>query len=331
MIPHNRVALDPADITASSAALKSGWLVNGNEQRHFENDICEFLGLPTGHAVATSSGSAALFLAIKLLNSTSVAMPSYVCSSLFQAAGLANTQAEVVDIHSAFPQQVLTTYQAPLAVYPYLYGFSSDLQKTSDPDQTIEDIAQALGASYDGKMLGTIGQCGVLSFYATKLMTTGGQGGMLVSRDKALIDEARKYLNFDMQASSLKHFNLPITEMQCAIGRSQLAALPQKLKRRSDIWRYYQDSGIPLLDTADKKANSVRYRAIVKCDSPEKAIRHFEHHQIKVIAPITRPELIRDTQNAIHLTNSCISIPLYPDLTDEEVEKIALTYQELER
>ena len=329
MIPHNRISLNNADISASSAVLNSGHLAGGKEQRHFENEICEFLGLPHGHAVATSSGSAALFLAMKLLNSTSVAIPSYVCSSLFQAAHLANIEPEIVDIDAAFPRQVLTPYKAPMAVYPYLYGLSSDLSQTCNPNQTIEDIAQALGASYGGKMLGTIGKCGVLSFYATKLITTGGQGGMLVSRDKALIDEARNYLTFDMQASSLQHFNLPITEMQCAIGRSQLAALPQKLKRRSDIWNYYQQSDIPLLDNPDDKANSVRYRAIVHCHSPEKTIRHFENNQIRAILPITRPELISNTENAISLTETLLSIPLYPDLTDEEVEKIVSAYREL--
>lgn len=327
LIPHNKPTLAIEEQTACSEVFASGMLASSKQIEKFEDEICQFLGLPLGHAVATSSGSAALLVALKVLDSQNVAMPSYVCQSLKQASLLAGADADIIDIDqysTNICQTKLSESTADTLIYPYLYGQASQLPKFSG--LIIEDIAQALGAKLDGKMLGTIGDCGVLSFYATKLITSGGQGGMLVSKNKKVIDDARNFLNFDMPTDNKAHFNLPITELQAAIGRVQLGKLHQFIGHREKIWQIYYQAGLPLLTPTKSdihKLNSVRYRAVIMTEKAKELIRFLTTKKIKAIIPIESWELLAPTENAMALANKTVSLPIYPSLTLEQASFIA--------
>ncbi|MEW6989355.1 DegT/DnrJ/EryC1/StrS family aminotransferase [Colwelliaceae bacterium 6441] len=337
VIPHNKPSLGQEELNAAMDVLNSGMLAGGKQVTFFENEMCQFLGLPNGHAVATSTGSSALFLAIQQLNSKKVVMPSYVCQSLKQAAQLAQIKTEFIDIKkgsTTICQNSLSNSNADTLIYPYLYGEASKLPHFSG--HIIEDIAQALGASYNNEKLGTIADIGVLSFYATKLITSGGQGGMIVSKNKEHINQIRHYLDFDMTTDDAAHFNFPMTEMQAAIGREQLKKLPSFIKKRAKIWQIYQQAGLPLLDVNSKMVNqnnrsnshSVRYRAIVVTDKPESLIKYLANKNITAIVPIEDWELLSATENAINLANTTVSLPIYPELSLVQARAIALTCQE---
>ena len=81
MIPHNRPTLGKEEEDAALRVIRRGWLAQGEEVEKFENEFCNFIGLPNGHAVALSSGTSSLYLALNILNAENkkILYPSYVC------------------------------------------------------------------------------------------------------------------------------------------------------------------------------------------------------------------------------------------------------------
>ena len=95
----------------------------------------------------------------------------------------------------------------------------------------IEDACQCLGAKINGKPVGLQGKVGIFSFYATKLITTGGQGGMVVSKDKTFISEVKDFIDFDKRRDDKLRFNFQMTEIQAAFGRAQLRNIKSFIKK----------------------------------------------------------------------------------------------------
>ena len=98
-IPHNKLFLDEQEELAGLRVLKSCWLAQGNETEYFENELCDFIGIPVGHCCTFSSGSAALFVALKVcgVKDSLVAMPVFSCVAALQSVLLANGLPNFVD------------------------------------------------------------------------------------------------------------------------------------------------------------------------------------------------------------------------------------------
>ena len=179
----------------------------------------------------------------------------------------------------------------------------------------IEDCAQCLGGKVRGVLTGQQGIASVFSFYATKLITSGGQGGMFVSRDKGIADAVRDYRNFDCRPDRKSRFNFQMTDLQAAIGRAQLKKLPQFLSRRAELFQIYKDAGLPLLDLPQSSTmlDPVRYRAVVRTTAPQEMLRILAKNGIKGIVPIEDWELLGEGSaypKALHLTKTTVSLPL---------------------
>ncbi|CAK8721708.1 Aminotransferase DegT [Candidatus Electrothrix gigas] len=336
MITHNKPTLEQEEQKAALNTIKSGWVAQGSEVEQFENEFCDFLGLPNQHAVALSSGTAALFMALWVLSAgnKTVALPVYVCSALRNAVGLVNATEILIDTEQNSPNICLSMLQdshAKIAIIPHMFGIPTDLTRINDIE-IIEDCAQSIGTSIHGVPVGLHGTVGIFSFYATKLITSGGQGGMLVSKDKTLIDAVRDYRNFDCRKDKKYRFNFQLTDLQAAIGRVQLQKLPPFLARRSEIFEMYQEAGLTLLDAPQSMdCVSVRYRAVMKTSVPQKIIDHLLHNGIKTIVPIEDWELLGQSNlfpNAHYLTQHTVSLPIYPSLSDIEIYKIIKTIKE---
>ena len=225
MIPHNRPTLGLEEEQAALRIIRSGQLSNGEEVRKFESDFCKFLGLPDGHAVAVSSGSSALFLAMKVLFSEkeTVTIPGYVCSALRNSIELMKCDMEVVDVKKNSPNidnELIRNNSNP-KIIPHMYGIPVDISKLKN-SVVIEDCSHAIGAKINNKFVGTIGEIGIFSFFATKLMTSGGFGGMIVSNDHSKISEIRNFIEYDGKLDKKLHFNFQMGNLHAAIGREQL-------------------------------------------------------------------------------------------------------------
>jgi perosamine synthetase len=192
----------------------------------------------------------------------------------------------------------------------------------------IEDCAHALGARVNGKPVGLEGEFGIFSFYATKMITSGGFGGMLISKNKKHVDEVIDYIVYDKKNDSNRRFNFQMGDLQAAIGREQLRKLPNFLERREKIFKKYKDAGLDILDvpTEDSQVlQPVRYRAVMKTKNQIKTIKSLKDNGI--ITEILNNEWILSQNptkfpNSLNMVHNTISLPIYPSLSDENIEKI---------
>jgi perosamine synthetase len=335
MIPHNRPTLGREEERAAERVLGSGWLAQGPEVEAFENEMCAYLGLPRGHAIATSSGTAALFLALWALGARDarVACPVYACSALTNAIAFAGATPVLIDTARDHPNiDVAATARADaaIAIVPHMFGLPVDLAKLRGMP-VIEDCAQALGASVRGTPVGITGTIGIFSFYATKVITSGGQGGMLVSRQRRIVDAVRDFRQFDGRDDRRPRFNFQMTDLAAAIGRAQLAKLPSFLARRSAIFAEYRNENLALVD-ATSDATPVRYRAVVRSANPRRLIERLAQHGITAIIPVEERELLGPAEHfphAVAFANTTVSLPAYPSLQDGDLSHIVASLRSI--
>lgn len=331
MIPHNKPTLGELETDAVKRVLKNGWVAQGPEVEAFEQEITNYLGLPDGHAVVVSSGTAALFLALWVLgadNETSVGIPVYACSALRNAVAFTGAKAVFLDTGPKLPNIDLgkiNSAEIDILVAAYMFGFPERIQNNHSY-QIIEDLAQAFGASVDGVSAGLNGDIGICSFYATKLFTTGGQGGAIVSRKRDLIDKIRDYREFDCRDDNNIRFNFQMTDIQASIGRVQLNRLKEFIEKRIALMNIYRAADLPLLESSDKGIKTVPYRAIVRSGDPKQIIAALKCIGVNSIIPVERWELLDNDPgyvNAISFTRELLSLPVYPSLNMEDAQRIA--------
>lgn len=263
-----RIYLSPPDIGAAerryvAEAFEGNWVAPvGPNLEAFEREFAAKVGAP--HAVALASGTAALHLALRL---SGVGQgDEVICSTLTFVASAApitylNATPVFVDSESvswnADPDilaEVITrkarTGRAPRAlVVAHLYGQAANLNpiiKICEQHGValIEDAAEALGATYQGKSPGSLGRFGIHSFNGNKIITTSG-GGMLVTHDKALAQQARHLATQARDpAPHYEHttlgYNYRLSNVCAGIGRGQLENLDAKVARRRAHFAAYQ-------------------------------------------------------------------------------------------
>ncbi len=248
IIPHSRPTVGLGDRRAVSAAIASSQLAQGPRVAEFEACVASLLGAAGG--VAVSSGTAALHLALVVLGigpGDEVILPSYLCAGPLHAIQHAGASPRLADCNPATYNLDLThvkrilTRKSKAIIVPHLFGLPADLAElVSLGVPVIEDCAQALGATYQGRPVGGVGTLSVCSFYATKVITTG-EGGMLLSRDPRLLRRAQDLRDYDQRRTLRTRFNYKMTDFQAALGLSQLQKLPDFLaKRRALAERYHQ-------------------------------------------------------------------------------------------
>lgn len=325
-IPHNRLTLGREEEEAAVNVIRSGWLAQGKEVEKFEIEFCHFLNISIGSAVAVSSGTAGLYLSLLALQASGkkVAIPVYTCSALRHAVTLVNGSPILIDCAPQTPNINITAAQllGDIAIIPHMFGIPQAIQTYNG--LVIEDCAQSLGAIVHNVPVGLQGDVGVYSFYATKLLTSGGQGGMVVSKNRSVIDFIKDYRIFDQRKDDKVRFNFQMTDLQAAIGRVQLQKFPQFIKRRAEIYETYKNAGLPLLDV-EQGIHPVRFRAILSTPKQHEVIKALEKENIKAVIPLKSSEIKGEKarfSNAFSLTKNTVSLPIYPTLSDNDVVRI---------
>jgi len=332
-IPHSRPSIAGADIRAVSRVLRSGMLAQGEEVRAFEAEVGAFLGLPPG--VAVSSGTAALHLALQALGVQSgdeVLLPSYVCVAPLHALERLGAVPRLVDAdpetYNLDPDDARRRLgpRTRAMIVPHLFGLPADLGPLLALGVPIlEDCAQAMGATYRGRPAGAHGAVSVLSFYATKLLTTG-EGGMVLSRDPRLRERVRDRREYDQRRRHAARFNYKLTDFQAALGRSQLRRLPAMLARRAAIAAAYRRAwrGLPLRLPAPGPASTHAYHRFVVSSSRAAGALTRQLAALGVVArrPVFQPLHRTLGQPGFPGTSEiyrrAVSLPIYPSLAARE-------------
>jgi perosamine synthetase len=259
-IPVNTPLINNEDALAVAKTIKSGWISSeGPDVRKFENKIANFLGRKFGCAV--SSGTAALEIAIRSLNlkkNDEVIMPTFTIISNAMAIIKSSAKPILVDVDvntwniRIEDIEKKITKKTKCLMIPHIYGLANDMDKILKITKKyniylIEDAAETLGLKYKNKQCGSFGDISILSFYANKHITTG-EGGMLLTNNKKLNEKFKDYRNlcFGSKKNRFNHYdiswNYRYTNIQAALGISQLKRINRIIKKKHEIGNYYYNN-----------------------------------------------------------------------------------------
>jgi perosamine synthetase len=258
LIHVNEPLLREEDFASVMEALRSGWISGaGPHIEAFEQRWAAYCG--RRHGIALANGTVALQVAIDLLDlrpGDEVIMPTFTIISCALPVVLAGATPVVVDADPATWTMDVTQLEAKItprtrAIMPvHIYGHPVDMGPLMDLAQThgiavIEDAAEAHGAEYRGRRIGSFGISSCFSFYANKLVTTG-EGGMLLVDDDALAERARRLRNLAFQPGrrfvhSELGFNFRLTNLQAALGLAQIDRMDDIVARKRRMGQAYTD------------------------------------------------------------------------------------------
>jgi perosamine synthetase len=266
------------ELTYVTECVKSGWISSlGPFVGRFERAMAEFCGVK--HAVATANGTVAIHLALAALGISrgdEVIVPNLTFVATANAVTYTGAKVVLADIDprswnidpSALERRITSRTRAVIVVH--LYGHPCDMRAIKTIARhhrltVIEDAAEAHGAEYHGRMVGSLADVATFSFYANKTVTTG-EGGMCLTNSLRLADRMR-FLKDHAMSRSRRYFhpevgfNYRLTALQAAVGLAQIERLPATLERKRRIAEWYRAAlsevpGITLPPEADGIRNS---------------------------------------------------------------------------
>ena len=244
------------DINSINRALKSGWISSdGPEVKKFEENFSRFIG--RRYSVAVSSGTAALEIAIKALGikkNDEVLIPNFTIIS--NALAIIRQQAKPVLIDCNLKDWNIKiediekniSKKTKAIIITHIYSFPNDMDKILKICKkhnlfVIEDAAEVLGIKYKNRMCGSFGNISTFSFYANKQLTTG-EGGMLSVNSFKIYEKCKSLRNLCFgKLNRFNHddigWNYRMTNMQAALGLSQLKNITHVVKKKIEIGNYY--------------------------------------------------------------------------------------------
>ena len=322
--------LGAAEEAAAGDVIRSGLLAQGPQCAALEDELADYLS--TRHVVVVSSGSAALHLslvALGICKDDSVGLPSYVCAALLNAVRHVRASPYLIDLPESGYNICPTTEPQDLSavIVPHMFGKAAAVDTYTAP--VIEDCAMAIGASAAGRKLGTAGKLGVFSFYATKVLCAG-EGGAVCTDDANLADIVRDLRDYDGRIDDKPRYNYKMTDIQAAVARCQLKSLDRFITmRRHTADRY----GRALRETRaclpEFGEEDIPFRYVVRHpeNDADTLIASFDREDVAARKPVFRPlheylETDLTYENTSRAHTQAVSIPLYPSLTETEIDLV---------
>jgi dTDP-4-amino-4,6-dideoxygalactose transaminase len=334
---------------AVDRVLRSGMLAQGPEVAAFEEEFSEHFGLARA-CIAVSSGTSGLHLGLLssgVKSGDEVIVPSFTFAATANSVALTGATPVFVDIdRDSFclsPAAVeAAVTERTVAIMPvHLYGHPADmpgLQLVADRHglQIFEDAAQAHGASLHGSPVGSFGSFGMFSLYPTKNMTSG-EGGMVSVANEQIERLMRLYRNQGMlrqYENEVVGFNARMSDIHAAIGRVQLTKVGAWTKQRQENAAFLSANieGVttpPVAEGAVHVFHQYTVRVGQDRDGLAKALK--EEHNIGSgmfypvpshrLAPFQSEVDLPETERA---ARECLSLPVHPSLSQEDLERIVL-------
>ena len=327
---------------AAIHALRNESFVGGESVLKFEEEFAHYTG--TKYAVSVNSGNSALQISLMALgigDGSKVITPTNSFIASANCIRMTNAEPILTDIDIRDGGIDLSNSKDNVnAIIPvHIYGnpCNFDSVKLFSEEQNIpiiEDACQAHGAEYKGKKVGSLGDVGCFSFYPTKNMTVGGDGGMTTTDNeetalkiKSIRDNGRKTKNeFDKLG-----FTMRLNTVNAAIGRVQLKHLEEKTARRREIVSIYrknlaQDCILP----ENKDGKSVYHQIVIKHEKRDEIRQVLTSNNIGSAiyyeTPIHKQPIYEEfgykLPNSERFSKEIMSLPSYPQLTDEQALEI---------
>ena len=352
----NQTALDEA----IHRVLSAGRYILGEETSAFEKHFADYIGVP--YAVGVGNGTEAVHLALRGLGigpGHEVITVAHTAVATIAAVEMCGATPVLVDIRpDSYTMDVALLEKArsdrSRAIVPvHLYGQPCDLEEIirfarKHGLYVIEDCAQAHGALYRGQRTGSWGHAAAFSFYPTKNLGALGDGGAITTHDSSLYEKLRALRQYGWDENRISRqagWNSRLDELQAAVLRVKLARLEESNQRRIRIAGAYHEllSRIPELALPSPTAGTthVYHQYVVRCTDPsvrnrlmahlsERSIQTAVHYPVPVHLQPAYANRFPGSHSLPVTEDVCpriLSLPLFPELTDEEIGRVAKTIE----
>jgi len=337
-------------------ALDSGYISSvGKFVKEFEIKFAEYVG--TKYALSTSSGTTALhlsLLAAGIREGDDVIVPDLTFIATANAVKYCGANPVFIDVDKKTlcidykKIEKIITKNTKAIIPVHLYGHPTNMDEILTVAKkynlfVIEDAAEAHGAEYYGKKVGSIGDCGVFSFYGNKIMTTG-EGGMITTNDKFFY-ELSLYLRDQAMDESKRYwhskigFNYRMTNLQAALGVAQLSRINEFIEKKIHIYHTYKkflNNNLKIkLNSEAKWAKNVYWAICVEIDGYNVEKRNDLMDRLKTYGIDSRPYFYpisdmpmyenSNTPVAHSVYQKGINLPSYYNLKDDQIKYICVT------
>jgi dTDP-4-amino-4,6-dideoxygalactose transaminase len=345
-------ALQPEIDSAVRRVFERAWFILGEEGQRFEETFASYLGAKYG--IGVGSGTEALHLALlacgvepgdEVITVPNTAVPT------ISAISFANAVPKLVDIDPetfTIDANKLEAAITPLtkAIVPvHLYGQSADLAPVLEIARrhnlkVIEDACQAHGTLYGDRKAGTFGEAGCFSFYPSKNLGAYGDGGFVCTNDAGLADQLRLLRNYGQRRRYYhitKGFNSRLDEVQAAILRTKLPSLDESNRRRQQIARYYDELLKDTPITTPKRAqygSHIFHLYVIRAPHRDALTAYLAEKEIETIIHYPIPVHLQEAYGYLKLNKGSlpaaekaaeeiVSLPIYPEIREDEIETVA--------
>ena len=332
---------------AIERVLSSGRYILGEEVENFEKEFSSFCGSTYG--IGVSSGTEALFLSLlacgvtpgdEVITVANAGVPP-ICAIEMTGATCVLVDSER-DSYNIDPAKIAAriTHKTKAIIPVHLYGQCADMDSIRSLARkhrlcVIEDACQAHGAVYKGKRVGSMGELGCFSFYPTKNLGAYGDGGMVVTSNKALKEKLRMLRDYGQKTrykNVIKGVNSRLDEMQAAILRVKLKRLESWNKMRRELAKIY-DTNIhsEFVSTPVRmEYGEHAYHIYAICSGKRDALKQYlEKMGVHTIVHYPGPIYMQKAYQNLKKKNTCpvseklaksvLSLPLYPEIREEDV------------
>jgi dTDP-4-amino-4,6-dideoxygalactose transaminase len=353
-------SIKPEIDEAISRVIKSGQYISGENVERFEKELATYLGVK--FVVGVGSGTDALefsMRAIQLSEQRNCVAPANTFFSIVSAVESSRGTLKLADIETSTfnldPDSLKKSIDTTHAIVPaHAYGQMADMDPISElkEDQqcyVVEDIAQALGASYKGKMAGSVGDISCISFYPTKNLGAFGDAGAIATNDQELTQNIRAQGNYG-QEKRYRHAsvgrNSRLDELQAAILRVKLRHLKKWNNDRQAHARLYQEYLEPIEQVAVPQTAKDRQHVfslyVISCEQRDR-LRSFLDRK-RVSTEIHYPIPLHRQPACAYLgykqgafpkaedaATKILSLPMYPELKEEEITYVCQNIKDFYR
>jgi perosamine synthetase len=359
-IPLSGPDITEADIQSVVDVLRTPRLSIGPQMEAFEAAVANYTGVP--HGVALSSGTAGLHLGLAALGigeGDEVILPSFTFIAVAHAVLYRRARPVFADIDpitlNLTPETVAAaiTPRTRAIIAVHTFGCPADVDPilqiaARHGIKVIEDACEALGADYRGRKAGGIGDLGVFGFYPNKPITTG-EGGMVVTRNAALADTMRALRNQGRRPEdgwldhALLGYNYRLSEINCALGLSQMQRLDSILARREDRAACYRrhlrdipELTLPVFETGNGRV--CWFVFVVRLAHRDRIVAYMAARGIgcaRYFAPVHRQPLYAayaDPAQPLPITDrvaaQTLALPFFNRITDDQIAEVCATLRE---
>ena len=336
---------------AITEVLSKGDLILRDQLRQFEENIASFAG-GVKYAVGVNSGTDALYLSLKAAGvgkGDEVITVAHTFVATVSAIVYCGAKPILVDIGEDMNMDVEQVEQAitprTKAIIPvYLNGRMCDMARLTEIAAKynlliIEDAAQALGATFDGKKAGSFGLTGCFSFYPAKMLGAAGDGGIAVTNDEEIAEKIRLLRDHGYQRSTgdilCYGYNSRLDNVQAAILDVKLKHLPEWIERRRELASLYheglsdlQELKLPPPLHSDDCFFDVYQNYVIRAKERDRLVTHLRESDVEILVSWPTPMHHYEALGLkrFHLpkteqtSSEVLSLPMYPELSDEKVE-----------